>query len=432
MSKKDKIKAESSEKTEKRKPKGFADLKSTATRSVEPNTGKASKKTAGLDTLQPPEKTGTAAVGLDMGEIRNCVKACVLSISSSSSLDMDNEASGTEVMLAFKDDVCTVTYARFGAFARRRCRAKSFKDGAFVVPSTVFNLIRGNSPYLFMIADKDNSVHFRCGSARGSIPVTNTVADFKERIPKTKLSVELEIPRVVFLDLATKVMFPSFDPALPAAGLPISLHSKSKSLLMTSNDNLVGAMFSTRVKGLPEFKAVVPGEAVIRIAKNTQAEILRCGFSDSEFRIVSDDLEVYHQAASYDIFDFDSWLREEESEKPEFELDLSPVELIDALDSAMALAQLDKSEPKVTLEFDDNLKARALFSGNSGSSAKAPFRVLKFHKTKKSMVIITDGKRLMNFVSMFKSFAQFRMRVRDGRAICYTEDKSYLFMVPLA
>jgi hypothetical protein len=63
--------------------------------------------------------------------------------------------------------------------------------------------------------------------------------------------------------------------------------------------------------------------------------------------------------------------------------------------------------------------------------AKSPFKVLKFHKTRKSMVIITDGKRLMNFINLFKTFACVRLRVRDGRAICYTEDRSYLFMVPL-
>ena len=159
-------------------------------------------------------------------------------------------------------------------------------------------------------------------------------------------------------------------------------------------------------------------------------DVLKCGFTEKAFRVRSHGIDVIHPMATYDLIDILAYLEEEQGYKAEFEMILPTNDFMDAIESAMCMSSIDKTESKITIEFEET-KGRVLFQG-SNTQSKSPFQIKKMIKPGKNMVIITNGKRIMSFINILKGFVEFRMRVRKGRAYLFAPDNSFTFMIPLS
>lgn len=398
-----------------------------------------SKKTAvvsadsKLAALEPPKNLGSACVGFDIKEIR-AKSSSVVDMLSITRLgdDLGGGSSENAVLVDFKDpENVALVYLRAGASVTLKVSAKVFRPGAFVVDASLFRAIKGNSPFLVLASNtKSNSVKFRCGGTRGSVQMLNTPDDYLTAAPVVGFKANIVLPKGLVTEVFSRLMFNSFDPGLPAIGLPLDIRVGKSVMNVTACDNLVGAMYTRPEKALPDFNICVPGSAFLKIAKHIEADILKFGYNDSAFRIRSKGLDVIHPIIPYDLVDLDAWLAEEMEKKPKFEMVLPTLEFIDAIDNAMSMSAIDKTESKITIEFEES-KGRVIFLG-SNTQAKTNFPINKMLKSGKSMNIITNGKRITGFVNILKSYPEFRLRVGSGRAFLFAPDNSFSFLVPLA
>lgn len=387
-----------------------------------------------LDTVQQPAKLFDACIAFNVKEVRAAVAAVTeaLAMSKDSSTDNTSEVS---VMLAFeKDDTCCVIFARGGGAARYNVPCKVFKPGsdrAVVVPATLFRAISGEFVTLAINSAK-NEIHFVAGRINGNIQIPNTVEEYATMLPVDVPKAKYSIPTSVIDGIVPKILFPSFDPSLPLLGLPLHILVKKGQLKLSSNDSLVCAMYEMSDVQLDPIDVVVPGQALMKITKISKADTVLLGFAESCFRMKTPEIDIVHPTGVYDLFDMQGFIKDEQKEKPDFELELVTAELTQALDAVMCLSVVDHGEGKVTLEFDAHSKSgKAIFSGTI-AGAKQKFEISEVIHKSKSMTVITDGKRLAAFVSMLKLFKTFTMRVHNSRAFMSAPDNSFVFMLPLA
>lgn len=411
------------------KPKQEKPASKPKTKSVSENTDSK------LAALEAPKKLGDSCVGFDIKEIRAKASSVVDMLSITRLGDDLGMSSENAVLVDFRDpENVLLVYLRAGASVTLKLSGKVFKPGAFVVDASLFRAIKGNSPFLVLAANnKANSVEFRCGGTRGSVQMLNTPDDYLIAAPTVDFKANIVLPKLLVTEIFSRLMFNSFDPGLPAIGLPLDIRVGKSTMNVTACDNLVGAMYTRPEKALPEFNICVPGSAFLKIAKHIDSDIMKFGYNDSAFRLRAKGIDVIHPIIAYDLIDLDAWLSEELQKKPKFELVLPTLEFIDAVENAMAMSTIDKTESKITIEFEaDSKKGRVIFMG-SNTQAKTGFPISKVLTSGKSMTIITSGKRIIGFVNILKSYPEFRLRVGGGgRAFLFAPDNSFSFLVPLS
>lgn len=395
---------------------------------------KSTVKKSSFDSLQPPAKLFDACIAFNVKEVRAAVAAVTDALAMSKDSSTDNTAE-VSVMLAFEhDDTCCVIFARGGGAARYNVPCKVFKPGsdrATIVPATLFRAISGEFVTLAINAAK-NEVHFISGRINGNIQIPNTVEEYATMLPVDVPKAKYSIPTSVIDGIVPKILFPSFDPSLPLLGLPLHILVKKGQLKLSSNDSLVCAMYEMSDVQLDPIDVVVPGQALLKIAKISKSGTVKLGFAESCFRMKTPEIDIVHPTGVYDLFDMRGFIKDEQREKPDFELELVTTELTQALDAVMCLSVVDHGEGKVTLEFDASSKSgKAIFNGTI-AGAKQKFEISEVIHKSKSMTVITDGKRLAAFVSMLKLFKTFTMRVHNSRAFMSAPDNSFVFMLPLA
>lgn len=398
------------------------------------NVGADNKKQTAFEALQPPAKLLDSCIAFNVKEIRAAVASVTeaLAMAKDSSTDSTAEVS---VMLAFEqDDICCVIFARGGGAARYNVPCKVFKPGkdrAVIVPATLFRAVSGEYVTLNVNLGK-NEVQFVSGRIRGKVQLPNTVEEYATMLPVDVPKAKYSIPTSVIDGIVPKILFPSFDPSLPLLGLPLHILVKKQRLRLASNDSLVCAMYELADVQLDAIDVVVPGQALLKVAKLSKADTVKLGFAESCFRMKTPEIDIVHPTGVYDLFDMQGFIKDEKRERPDFELELVTEELTQALDAVMCLSIVDHGEGKVTLEFDAASKSgKAVFSGTT-AGAKQKFNIASVIHKSKSMTIITDGKRLAAFVSMLKLFKTFTMRVHNSRAFMSAPDNSFVFMLPLA
>ena len=385
--------------------------------------------------LEAPKNTGDGCIAFELREIRNAVGTAVDVLSTAKHLDGDGDDTINSVLIDFrKDGVVQVRYVHAGAYACMNVTGKVFHPGAFVVDAGLFRAVKGNSPFVYMTVNKSsNAVEFRCGTTRGSVQLLSTAKEYllacPEPLPDDAKTVVL--PKALVVDTFSRLLFPSFDPGLPAMGLPLNMTVGKDGVIVTSNDNIVGAIYRLPNHKGDRFKACVPGQAFVKIVKNMPYDVVKCSFGEKLFRVRCMGLDVLHPVIVYDLVDLLSWLAEDEAKKPDFELVLPTNEFVEALDSAMCMSTLDKSETKLTIEFGKDGRGKITFLG-SNTQSKSTFTVTKTIKAGKEQSIMTNGKRILSFVSLLKGFKIMRLRVSGGRAYLFSQDNSYTFLVPLS
>jgi DNA polymerase III sliding clamp (beta) subunit (PCNA family) len=385
-----------------------------------------------LAAVDAPKNLGAACIALDVKELRAKVSAMVdiLAFNKVS----EDVSGGTEnaILVNFKDpEKPVLQYVKSGASVTVAIGAKVFKPGSFVVDVALFRAVRGNSPFIVLIKNKEqNSVEFKCGGTRGAVQMLATASEYLMNAPTVEFKANIVLPKPLITEVFGRLMFNSFDPGLPAVGLPLNISVKSGKITVTSNDNIVGAVYTKTDKILPEFNVCVPGQALIRAVKHLDSSVVKFGYSDSAFRIKSAGYDVIHPIVTYDVVDLKKWIEEETERKPEYELVLPTLEFIEAIENAMAMAVMDKTESKITIEFSED-KGKVIFAG-SNTQALTNFKINKTIKSGKSMSIVTNGKRIVGFVGILKVYPEFRLRVSKGRAFLYAPDDSFIFLVPLA
>jgi hypothetical protein len=384
--------------------------------------------------LEAPKNLGDGCIAFELKEVRARVGVALDVLSTAKQLDAEDAAVNSVLIDFRKDNVISIRYVHAGAYACVNVIGKVFKPAAFVVDAGLFRAIRGNSPFVYLSVNKQsNAVEFRCGTTKGSVQLLASAKEYLLACPEPlhEDAKTVVLPRALVVDTFSRLLFPSFDPGIPAMGLPLNMTSTKTGLIVTSNDNIVGAVYRLPNHKGDRFKAVVPGQSFIRIVKNMPFETVKCSFSEKTFRVRCIGLDVIHPVIVYDLVDLLTWLAEDEAGKPDFELLLNTNEFVDALDSAMCMSTLDKTETKLTVEFGGDGKGKILFLG-SNTQSKSTFAIAKTLKSGKEQTIITNGKRILSFVSLLKGFKTFRLRVSKGRAYLFSPDQTFTFLVPLS
>lgn len=391
-------------------------------------------KPSPLQNVKEPSKIGDACIAFVTKEIKAAVAAVVDSLAMAK--DTRSELAEPSVMLAFdsNDDSCNVIFASSNGGSRTSVSARVFnkgKDHAFIAPVSLFRAVSGETVTLTVFNSKDQ-LSFQSGAVSGHVQIPSTVGDYASTLPLTVPKANYELPTSVVDTVVAKLMFPSFDPLLTTLGLPLHILVKKGKLMLSSNDALVGAMYTLPDTKLANLDVVIPGQALVKIAKQTKAESIRLGFEESLFRVKTPELDVTHPAGTYDLFDIRGFIADDEAEEPDYELLLPTVELLSALEGVMGISALERGEGnKVSLEFNGDGTGKARFLGNV-AQARNPFSITKTIKKAKEMTIITDGRRLVSFIGMLKHCKDFRIRVHNNRAFLYSPDRSLVFMLPLA
>lgn len=391
------------------------------------------KKSAVLDNIKVPAKLGDASIAFETKVIKAAVASAVDSLAMAR--DSMSEQQEPSIMLAFdNDDSCNVIFARSSGGARVTVPARIFnkgKDHAFVVPVSLFRAVSGETVTLTVFNDKDQIV-FNSGAVTGNIQIPSTIGDYASALPLTVPKAVYELPTSVVDTVVSKLMFPSFDPMLTTLGLPLHILVRKGKLMLSSNDSLAGAMYTLDDVKLDKLDVVIPGQALVKIAKLTKADTIRLGFEENLFRIKTPEIDVTHPAGTYDLFDIRGFIADDEKETPDYELMLPTVALLTAIEGVIGISVLEKGEGnKVSLEFEADGTGKARFIGNV-AQARNPFKITKVLKKAREMTIITDGRRLVSFISMMKHCTDFRLRVHNNRAFMYSPDNSLVFMLPLA
>lgn len=390
-----------------------------------------SKKQQSLEDLEPPKNQGKGCIAFEVKEVKAKL-SCVLDILSSSVKEFDagsNIENGVLIDFTAPEQPMLV-YTKSGAVVHAPISAKVFKPGSFVVSADILKAIRPGSPFITLAVNQENNcVEFKSGDLRGSIQMLSTTQEYKASIHTSKVKTTLSLPKALITSTFNNLLYQSFDPGLPVMGLPFSIVSDKSGLVVTTNDNLVGAVYKTS-KVYDAFKACIPGSTLVRVAKHMPGDVLKIGFDENSMRIRSQGLDVTCPLVVYDLVDIEAWIRDEETHKPEFEMLVDSKSFESAIDGALCLSSIDKSESKVTIEFDGD-KGKVVFLGAS-TNTKTTFTIKKKLKTRESMTVITNGKRLNSFVKILSGFPEFRFRVRKGRAFLYAPDSSLVYMVPLS
>jgi hypothetical protein len=385
-----------------------------------------------LDALETPKNRGDGCIAIELKELKSKV-SCVLDILASSVKSFDATETENAILLDFSaPESPMLVYTKTGSVVTAPITARVFKPGAFVVNADILKSVKATSPFIVMaINTESNAVEFRSGNLRGSMQMLATAQEFKASVNTQKPKTVLSLPKSLITNTFSNLLYNSFDPGLPAAGLPLSIVSDKTGLRVTTNDNLVGAVFKTS-KTYDAFQVCVPGNALVKIVKHMPADTVRVGFDERSMRVRSQGLDVTCPLVVYDLVDIEAWITEEETHKPEFELLIDTASFETSIENALCLSGVDKSETKVTIELDAKTnKGKVVFIGAS-TSTSTDFTVKKYLKTKENMNIITNGKRLASFVHILKVFPSFRLRVRKGRAFLYAPDDSLVYMVPLS
>lgn len=402
---------------------------------AEPSKAKAGKP-SGLEALVPPKKLGNGCMGFELKDVRNTVATLCGALSIAAT---DFEESETPVLLESVDDTgCRVTYYRHGSTATATIPAHVFAPGSFVVTTELFRAIKGTSPFaVFTVFDSSNRVDYRCGNSSGSVQCLNTPDAYRSLIAMEKPKTPHVLDRNTITEIASRLMFSSFDPGIPAMGLPLNIVSsrKNKTTVFMTNDNLVGGIHE-RNSGITssDIDITLPGMALIKAVKATTGDEIKFGYTEDQklFRVRANGVDITHPCGTYDIIDLKAWLAEEASETPDYEIMVSSSSFMEALQSCLSMSMLDKTESKVTIEFAQKNDSQGFvkFLG-TGSKASTEFEISRIKKRGESMILITEGKRIAAFVAILKDFDKINMRVRAGRCFMSSPGKEFTFMVPL-
>lgn len=381
-----------------------------------------------LDHAKPPKNLGSGCVAFELKELR-AKASSLLDMLSTKTVDDETENS---VLVDFREGkTARLHYVRNGAYATADVEAKTYSHGAFAVDAAVFKAIKGQAQIVYFVMDKSsNSVGFRCGATSGSVQMLSGAKEYLKQAPEPFKAPETILQTAQVTDVFSKLMFSSFDPALPAMGLPLNIVSGKDGLVVTSNDNIVGSLYRKPGKALDKFSACVPGQVFIKIAKNMPHEQIKCGFGTNMFRVRCLGMEVVHPLVTYDLVDLLSWLDEDAKQKPVFEVVVPVHEFADAIESAMCMSVIDKTESNISVEFGED-SGKVSFLGSSANS-KSKFSVTKTLSGKsRERSFTTNGRRILSFVALLRGFKEFRLRVSQGRAYMFAPDESFTFLVPL-
>lgn len=341
------------------------------------------KKQQSLDDIEAPKKTGAGCIAFEIKELKSKV-ACVIDILSSSIKEFDAGSNAENAVLVdfTAPEAPMLVYVKSGSCVTAPITARVIKPGSFVVSADILKSIKASSPFLVLVVNEEsNAVEFRSGDLKGSVQMLATTQEYKASMPSGRLKTTLSLPKSLILSTFNNLLYQSFDPGLPAVGLPLSIVSDKNGLVVTTNDNLVGAVYKTP-KVYDAFKTCVPGSTLVRIAKHMPGDTIKVGFDSNTMRMRSSGLDVTCPLVVYDLVDIESWIREEEEHKPEFEVVVDSKSFENSIESALCLSSIDKSESKVTIEFDAD-KGRVLFLGAS-TSTKTSFVIKKKLKTKRT------------------------------------------------
>lgn len=379
--------------------------------------------------IPPLKNNGDGCVAFEMKEIRAKVSSALDMLSVTKTLE--DESSENSILVDFRRDGCMIHYLKSGAYACLEVTGTVFKPGAFVVDAGLFRAIKGDAPFVYFIINREsNAVEFKCGRTKGSVQLLNTAKEYLAQAPEPLQGNDVVLAKTLIVDTFSKLLFNSFDPAIPALGLPLNISSGKNGITVTSNDNIVGSLYSRLEKACDKFKACVPGQSFIKIAKNMPYDTVRCSFSENMFRIRCKGVDVTHPSGTYDLVDLLSWLEEDKKLKPDYEIILPTNQFIDAIDSAMCMSVIDKTESNISVEFGPD-SGKVIFLG-SNTQSRSTFPVTKILKAGKQQSFITNGKRILSFIALLKGFKEFRLRVSQGRAYLFAPDESFVFLVPLS
>lgn len=390
---------------------------------------KTAKGSGGLDDFPEPKKLGDGCVCFDLKDLRAKTAVALDTLSVTKSVDDGVGQTENGILIDFRKEGCSIKYIKSGAYACVDVDAKVFKPSSFVVDAGMFRAIKGSEQFVVFVINKEaNAVEFRCGTTRGSVQLLSSAKDYLSQAPEPFQGSDVVLARGLVVDTFSKLMFNSFDPALPAVGLPLNIVSGKSSLTVTSNDNIVGALY--KKQGVfDKFSACVPGQVFIKIVKNMPFDTVKCSFSENMFRVRCKGVDVMHPNTVYDLVDLLSWLEEDQKEKPDFELVLPTTEFVESIDAAMCMSAIDKSETSITIEFGEET-GKVVFLG-SNTQSRSTFQITKTVKRGKQQSITTNGKRILSFIALMRGFKEFRLRVSQGRAYLFAPDDSFIFLVPL-
>jgi len=378
---------------------------------------------------QQPKELGDCCFTVDSKEITKVVKTLVQTGTfgggDTDLFGSDGTVSALDALLiqATEDNELRLTYTRLAVFATTSMKATVFKAGEFVVTSTLFSSVKfqaSNSTFTL----KGKKLAFRSGNTSGTLQVSGEASDVLSNKPE-KIKCDLSLTKPFVTDIASKLMYSSFDMALPSYGLPLKITARKKKLVLVSSDSICAAMMK-RKEDIPDMDIVLPGSALIQIVKAIGCDEVKLGASQAMFRISGGGYSVYHPIGVYDVVPVEEYIENEVlKQKHDMDVVVKIVSLCDALGSSMGINKIAKANNVVDIDFEKG----SITYRNDVAKLSTKFEVVSCKG--KATSHTTDGQKLLAFLNNVKVFKTARILLFDSRLFIFTEDEALVYIMPI-
>ena len=385
---------------------------------------KASKSKA-----QPPQDLGDCAFQVDAKEITKAVRTLVQSGTfgggDNDMFGSDGTASALDALLVrvTKDNELQLAYSKLTVYATTTLPCVTYKSGEFVIPSTLFSSVKfAASDVTFVL--KSRKLTFKSGGVSGNMQVSGEAADVESNKPE-KIKCDLLLTKPFVTDIASKLMYSSFDMSLPSYGLPLQILSRKGRLTLTSSDSICAAML-TRRDDLPDMDLTLPGSALIQIVKALGCDEVKLGTNQSQFRVSGGGYSVYHPIGVYEVVPVADYLKNEVmTQKHDMEVVVNAPSLCEALSTSMGINKISKANNIVDLDFSKGM----ITYRNDVAKLTTSFKVVSCKGS--SVKHTTDGQKLLAFLTPVKIMKTAKIILFDSRLLIFTEDESLVYILPI-
>ena len=390
--------------------------------------GKSGKSTKGKKP-EPPSDLGECAFQVDSKEITKAVRTLVMSGTfGGGDTDMfgsDGTASALDALLVrvTGDNELQLTYSKLTVYATTTLPCVTYKPGEFVIPSTLFSSVKfAASGVTFVL--KSRKLVFKSGSVSGNMQVSGEAADVESNKPE-KIKCDLLLTKPFVTDIASKLMYSSFDMSLPSYGLPLQILSRKGRLTLTSSDSICAAML-TRKDDLPDIDLTLPGSALIQIVKALGCDEVKIGANQSQFRVSGGGFSVYHPIGVYEVIPVAEYLKNEVlTQKHDMTVVINAPSLCDALSTSMGINKIAKANNIVDIDFSKG----TITYRNDVAKLSTSFEVVSCRGS--SVKHTTDGQKLLAFLTPVKIMKTAKILLFDSRLFIFTEDESLVYILPI-
>lgn len=390
---------------------------------------KPSSKTTKTKSVQPPQDLGDCAFQVDAKEITKAVRTLVQSGTfgggDNDMFGSDGTASALDALLVrvTKDNELQLAYSKLTVYATTTLPCVTYKSGEFVIPSTLFSSVKfAASDVTFVL--KSRKLTFKSGGVSGNMQVSGEAADVESNKPE-KIKCDLLITKPFVTDIASKLMYSSFDMALPSYGLPLQILSRKGRLTLTSSDSICAAML-TRRDDLPDMDLTLPGSALIQIVKALGCDEVKLGANQSQFRVSGGGYSVYHPIGVYEVIPVAEYLKNEVmTQKHDMDVVVNAPSLCEALSTSMGINKISKANNIVDLDFNKG----TITYRNDVAKLSTSFEVVSCKGS--SVKHTTDGQKLLAFLTPVKIMKTAKIILFDSRLFIFTEDESIVYILPI-